>query len=178
MKDFFMDNDSFRSFKEEAYYRFFVNCRTLSHCEGGSSDSLDYLDAWGATYDDMRAKLENHLCKGLMVEDAPAFFEKYWQIQNEFTPHWYFSRLMREIADDLKGGIFFYHWGRDCDLCESDSVHFFLDWYECAEWIRGVYDDAEGAFTVTQIDLPKYLNFERSFRDRGLEQFEEYGYGY
>lgn len=79
----------------------------------------------------------------------------------------------------LRESIFFYHWSRDCDLCESEGIEVFEDWYDAAEWIKGFGDSAEGPQSLEKISYEQWQTFNASpVRDRALEQFEEYGYGY
>jgi len=79
----------------------------------------------------------------------------------------------------LRESIFFYYWSRDCDLCESEGSHKFRDWYSAAEWIHGFGESAEGPQSLHQMTYEQWRVFQpERMRDRGLEQFEEYGYGY
>ena len=90
----------------------------------------------------------------------------------------FFEGIMHKIEREVHESIYFYSWARDCDLYERDDVHRFRNWYEAAEWITAFGESAEGPQSLSQIDLKEYLLFERETRDRGLEIFEEYGYGY
>jgi hypothetical protein len=79
----------------------------------------------------------------------------------------------------LRESIFFYYWARDCDLCESEGCQVFHDWHEASEWIQGFYESAEGPQELHQMTYEQWRVFQASpVRDRALEQFEEYGYGY
>ena len=79
---------------------------------------------------------------------------------------------------NLKESIFFYHWSRDCDLCESEGVEVFSNWFEAAEWIHGFGESAEGPQSLHQMTYEQWRVFDPApVRDRGLEHFEEYGYG-
>jgi len=79
----------------------------------------------------------------------------------------------------LRESIFFYHWSRDCDLCESEGSHRFSNWFDAAEWITGFGESAEGPQTLHQMTYEQWRVFvPERMRDRALEQFEEYGYGY
>lgn len=85
---------------------------------------------------------------------------------------WYREKRLRE-------SIFFYHWSRDCDLCESEGAEVFRDWFEAAEWIQGFGESAEGPQHLSQMTYEQWRVFDPApVRDRGLEQFEEYGYGH
>jgi len=78
----------------------------------------------------------------------------------------------------LRESIFFYHWARDCDLCESEGAEVFRNWYEAAEWIHGFGESAEGPQSLHQMTYEQWRVFvPEQMRDRALEQFEEYGYG-
>ena len=80
---------------------------------------------------------------------------------------------------NLKESIFFYHWARDCDLCESEGVEIFSDWFEAADWIHGFGESAEGPQSLYQMTYEQWRVFNAApVRDRALEQFEEHGYGY
>lgn len=80
---------------------------------------------------------------------------------------------------ELRESIFFYHWSRDCDLCESEGIRVFSDWYDAAEWIKGFHDWAEGPQSLHQVTYEQWRVFNAApVRDRALEQFEEHGYGY
>lgn len=79
---------------------------------------------------------------------------------------------------ELRNSIFFYHWSRDCDLCESEGIEIFSNWFEAAEWIHGFGESAEGPQHLEQVTYEYWRVFNAApVRDRALEQFEEYGYG-
>lgn len=66
-----------------------------------------------------------------------------------------------------------YVWGRDCDMCESDSVSTIpcnVIAYE--KFCAGVWDGAEGPTSIYPISYEEALEFQPSFRDRALEAFE------
>ena len=96
------------------------------------------------------------------------------------------KRLVKLLSDyeyhrekELKQSIFFYYWARDCDLCEMEGSHVFRDWYQAAEWIQGFGESAEGPQSLHQMTYEQWRVFQpERMRDRALEQFEEYGYGY
>lgn len=70
----------------------------------------------------------------------------------------------------LRNSIFFYHWSRDCDLCESEGVEVFRDWYEAAEWIQCFGESAEGPQTLEQVTYEFWRTFNPSpVRDRVAE---------
>ena len=158
-----MNYEQHQDLKESSYYRVFESFRSDNPSE-----------AWEDLKEYLKGRIESYAAEYYEVSN----FEKFWKRKsNCFDSNLeVLDQLISEIRRDIDSMIFFYTWGRDCDLCESDSVHFFLSWYEAAKWIQSTYENAEGPTSVSQIDLKGYLNFERSFRDRALEQFEERGY--
>jgi len=111
--------------------------------------------------------------------------------QLELKPEWHADPIWHEMFMDvykqyefyrersLKESIFFYHWSRDCDLCESEGVEVFSDWFEAAEWINCFGESAEGPQSLHQMTYEQWRVFTpEPMRDRGLEHFEEYGYGH
>ena len=96
------------------------------------------------------------------------------------------KRLIKILMDyeyhrekKLKQSIFFYYWARDCDLCETEGSRVFHDWYQAAEWINGFGESAEGPQHLSQMTYEQWRVFQAEpVRDRGLEHFEEYGYGH
>jgi hypothetical protein len=70
----------------------------------------------------------------------------------------------------LRESIFFYHWSRDCDLCESEGIEVFDDWYDAAEWIKGFGDNAEGPQSLEKVSYEQWRVFNPSpVRDRVAE---------
>jgi len=70
------------------------------------------------------------------------------------------------------GEVAIYRWGRDCDQCESDSVHMIpatVTAFKAFE--RMVYKNAEGPTSVMLISFDDYEEFEPSFRDHRAEQY-------
>lgn len=132
--------------------------------------------------DDYRPDYPQH-----MVEDQ--LFRYLEQLEREpayhANPIWHelFMDVYKQYEfyreQDLKNSIFFYYWARDCDLCESEGCQVFSNWYEAAEWIQGFYDSAEGPQQLKQMTYEQWRVFDPApVRDRGLEHFEEYGYGH
>ena len=88
--------------------------------------------------------------------------------------------IARQIQDNAKDGKLWVEiFNRSCDLVEwtvkkeveaSLDVLFALD--------EKVYMDAEGTCWVRILTQAEAKRFEEHYRDRGLEHFEEYGYGY
>ena len=82
--------------------------------------------------------------------------------------------LRNKIAKMSEGGkIAVYEWGRDCDMCESDSVSLIpasVMAYERFE--NNVYDGAEGPTNVHIMWMKDALEFEPSFRDRIAEAWD------
>ena len=77
-----------------------------------------------------------------------------------------------ELAQEIKamavnGKVPVYEWGRDCDMCESDSAYLIpanvmaFERRECR-----VYDGAEGATSFRLMHWDNYKDFHPSFRDR------------
>ena len=101
---------------------------------------------------------------------APTFFENLVRIMKHYE--WHRQKKLRE-------SIFFYHWSRDCDLCESEGIKIFTDWFEAADWISGFGESAEGPQSLSQVTFNQWRKFNAApMRDRGLEHFEEHGYGH
>ena len=70
----------------------------------------------------------------------------------------------------LRESIFFYHWSRDCDLCESEGIEVFDDWYDAASWIKGFDESAEGPQTLEKVSYEFWQTFSASpVRDRVAE---------
>jgi len=70
----------------------------------------------------------------------------------------------------LRESIFFYHWSRDCDLCESEGIEVFDDWYDAASWIKGFDESAEGPQTLEKVSYEFWRTFHASpARDRVAE---------
>ena len=122
----------------------------------------------------------------MVEEQLPRFLE-----QLELKPEWHADPVWHELfmnvykqyefyrERSLKESIFFYHWSRDCDLCESEGIRVFSGWYEASEWIQGFYESAEGPQSLEQVTYEQWRVFDPApVRDRGLEHFEEYGYGH
>jgi len=131
--------------------------------------------------DDYRPEMPQH-----MVEER--LFQYLEQLDRK--PDWHAEPVWHEMFMDiykqyefyreqaLRNSIFFYYWLRDCDLCESEGVQVFRDWFEAAEWIHGFGESAEGPQHLEQVAYEYWQTFNPvPKRDRALEQFEEYGYG-
>ena len=112
----------------------------------------------------------------LYETDKSGWFDIKKSTRDRYTE--FFERIMHDVEREVHEAIYFYSWARDCDLYERDDVHRFRNWYEAAEWITAFGESAEGPQSLHPIDLKQYLLFEQETRDRGLEIFEEYGYGY
>ena len=94
------------------------------------------------------------------------------------------SGLKRRFYDPIDGGskykniprrcIVMYQWGRDCDMCESDSITIIAATRRSVmNFINHVYEGAEGPTNVHSIPLEEAKEFKSSFRDRILEAREE-----
>ena len=132
--------------------------------------------------DDYRPDYPQH-----MVEDQ--LFRYLEQLERK--PEWHANDVWHEMFMDiykqyefyreqeLRNSIFFCHWSRDCDLCESEGIQVFRNWFEAAEWIHGFGESAEGPQHLEQVTYEFWRTFNPApVRDRALEQFEEYGYGH
>lgn len=70
------------------------------------------------------------------------------------------------------GEVPVYRWGRDCDQCESDSVHMIPSTVTAFKaFERMVYRNAEGPTSVELISFDEYLEFKPYFRDHRAEQY-------
>lgn len=85
-------------------------------------------------------------------------------------------KLRKKLAEYQypDGTVAVYVWGRDCDLCESDSITNIpanLKAYEKFE--QDQYDMAEGPTVVHPVSPEEADKFRPSFRDRILEAYED-----
>ena len=84
-----------------------------------------------------------------------------------------------EIFDAIKlnsvaGKIHVYLWGRDCDMCESDSVEVIpATVVHYKSLVNRVLDGAEGPCRVEIISAEEAAQFESSSRDLAMEAFED-----
>ena len=83
------------------------------------------------------------------------------------------AQLKTEIESLQKDGkLAVYRWGRDCDLCESDSVTLIpASVMAYRKFERHEYRWAEGPTTVRPISFEEYADFEPSFRDHLAERY-------
>jgi hypothetical protein len=88
--------------------------------------------------------------------------------------------IVRQMKDHAKNGKLWVEiFNRDCDLVEStekEEVAATLDALFALE--EQVYREAEGVCWVRILTQAEAERFEEHHRDRGLEHFEEYGYGH
>jgi len=88
--------------------------------------------------------------------------------------------IARQIKDNAKDGkIWVEIFERDCDLFEvtrKREIEASLDVLLALD--EKVYMDAEGYCWVRILTQVEAKRFEEHSRDRGLEHFEEYGYGH
>ncbi len=88
--------------------------------------------------------------------------------------------IARQMKDNAKDGkIWLEVFERDCDLVEltvKKEVEASLDVLLALD--EKVYMDAEGYCWVRILTQAEAKRFEEHSRDRGLEHFEEYGYGH
>ena len=129
--------------------------------------------------------IEERLYFELCVMDVDADLAKEGEAPMQARPQFH-AKLIETLKayeyyreKELRESIFFYHWSRDCDLCESEGIRVFSGWYEASEWIQGFYESAEGPQSLEQVTYEQWRVFDPApVRDRGLEHFEEYGYGH
>jgi len=88
--------------------------------------------------------------------------------------------IARQIKDNAKDGkIWLEVFERDCDLVEltvKKEVEASLD--SLFAFDEDLYMNAEGHCWARILTQAEAKRFEEHSRDRGLEHFEEYGYGY
>jgi len=88
--------------------------------------------------------------------------------------------IARQIKDNAKDGkIWLEVFERDCDLVEvvkKYEIKASLD--VLFAFNENLYMNAEGYCWVRILTQDEAKRFEEYFRDRGLEHFEEYGYGH
>jgi len=90
-----------------------------------------------------------------------------------------FDDMIKQVERDFhENSVYFHFWSRDCDQVEVAQVYRFDNWYEASQYIVSFYDDAEGPCHACITDFNHFLIDKRVERDRGLEHFEEYGYGH
>lgn len=122
-----------------------------------------------------------HFYLSMLDHDPEIGDEGNWMLKPKFH-----KKLIKLLSDyeyhrekELKQSIFFYYWTRDCDLCEMEGSHVFRDWFEAADWITGFSESLEGPVSLSQMTYEQWRVFQAEpMRDRGLEHFEEYGYGH
>ena len=78
-----------------------------------------------------------------------------------------------------RGRVHVLHWSRDCDLCESTRIFTIKATIEAFEeaWERCA-DSAEGPWSLRVVSHRFARDFIPFSRDRGLEHFEEHGFGH
>lgn len=84
-------------------------------------------------------------------------------------------RLLTQIKayrfwDGIEWSMFVYHWSRDCDLAEGDSVGKIpatLDSFN--SWEESIWESAEGPQRYYIIPQSEALAFKPTFRDRAAE---------
>ena len=131
--------------------------------------------------DDYRPDYPQHIIEEQMLRYLEQFERKPEYHGNDVW-HEMFIDIYKQYEfyreHELRNSIFFYHWSRDCDLCESEGVEVFSNWFEAAEWINCFGESAEGPQSLHQMTYEQWQVFDPApVRDRGLEQFEERGYG-
>ena len=114
----------------------------------------DMDDSREFTWDDMKESTRKRL--------ADVFDEMFKQVERDFH----------------EDSVYFHFWSRDCDQVEVSRVIRFKNWYDASQSIISHYDGAEGPCSAFITDFNHFLIHDRTERDRGLEHFEEYGYGH
>jgi len=123
--------------------------------------------------DDYRPELPRY-----MVEEQVFRFMEQLERKPEYHANDVWHEMFMEVYKQyefyrersLKESIFFYHWSRDCDLCESEGIEVFEDWYDAASWIKGFDESAEGPQTLEKVSYEFWQAFNASpVRDRVAE---------
>ena len=86
------------------------------------------------------------------------------------------AKLQADI--DAHGFFCMELWSRDCDMCESTSVGKYYSVEELEKSKEEAWEWAEGPMTWTYISVADAQEFEPSFRDRIMENFENGGDGF
>lgn len=105
-------------------------------------------------------------------------FRRWWKHQPTVILDRYY-RMQYHFSEWFKktfyGKIYYSHWSRDCDMCESAGVSVF---YGTKKMFDKAYDQAaewaDGPFSWEIISKEEYLERkgERYFRDRVMEAYE------
>jgi hypothetical protein len=85
--------------------------------------------------------------------------------EDELAKRWEMAQLLKALS--VNGVVAIHEWGRDCDMCESDSVRLIYPHYMLfykAE--QDMYDSAEGPCSIYPISKTHADAFEPTFRDR------------
>ena len=70
------------------------------------------------------------------------------------------------------GKLAVYHWSRDCDQCEGDSMRLIpATVFAYSHWEERMHDQAEGPCRTEPVSFDAYNSFEASFKDRRAEQY-------
>jgi len=150
-RDRFGDDQIKLALKRDWFIPRAVECHKYLH---DIDDSWDHSFPRKFTWADMKDSTRKRL--------AEVFDEMFRQVEREFH----------------ENSVYFYFWSRDCDQVEVAQVLRFENWYEASQSIISHYDDAEGPCHACITDFNHFLIDKRVERDRGLEHFEEYGYGH
>lgn len=76
---------------------------------------------------------------------------------------------IKRLSGKYSGEVYYYFWGRDCDLCEADFARKFDNEFEAEEYIDDFYANAEGSSSHYRMTEQEYIDFEPEFRDRAAE---------
>ena len=78
-----------------------------------------------------------------------------------------------------RGRVHVLHWSRDCDLCETTRIFTIKATIEAFEEASDrCADSAEGPWSLRVVSHRFARDFQPSSRDRGLEHFENHGFGH
>ena len=84
------------------------------------------------------------------------------------------NKFKEEALKDLKehGKFFVLKESTDCDHCTATSCSDYTDWESCEKDMNESYEWAEGPINYWIISEQEAAEFEPSFRDRVMENFE------
>lgn len=80
--------------------------------------------------------------------------------------------ITRQLSRLDRRTQYYINWGRDCDGCESTRAVKFSSAYDALESIDASYEWADGPETWDKVTKEEYEEFQPSFRDLGMEAYE------
>jgi len=101
---------------------------------------------------------------------------RQWREDGDLTPFYQqradaAARVYERATPD--GFVYFYQWGRDCDMCEADSVRKRAAVPMAIEHeIDQIYEWAEGPTRTAILTADEAADYEPHSRDRVMEAFE------